>query len=158
MRCTCWKYLWFRKSRGRLLTIYHGWCLWKKFSFPFTDISKLWKWSIGAAVVRQKLDFCYYKNRPPTSGVTYPLCIKPFMGLDSQVAHVKSNNAQISGSDIFLQYIPRFKSSSSSTHTSNQEYKSQNQMLLNSLNYHIPLFKCPVQVLIDNEEICQCES
>ena len=46
---------------------------------------------LPSVVVRQKSDSCFCKNRPSTSGITYPLCLKPFTGLGFQVAHVNNN-------------------------------------------------------------------
>ena len=84
-----------RKVRGRSLPVYNGCCLCKQFpslSHTYQNCEKGRWMMLPFIFVRQKSDFCYCKNRLPTSGVTYLLCIKHFIGLGSQVAHVNNNN------------------------------------------------------------------
>ena len=53
-------------------------------SLPFRDLSKLCRWTMdGAAIYRREAEIglLLLKNRPPNSGVTYPLCLKPCTGL-----------------------------------------------------------------------------
>ena len=87
MRCTRSKNAWFRKSRGQLLTVYHGCSLRKKFP-SLSETSKLSRWTMNGAVIYRKeaeIGLLLLKNRPPNSGVTYILCLKPctMLGLPS---------------------------------------------------------------------------
>ena len=56
----------------------------------------------GAVIYRREAEteLLLLKNRPPISDVTYPICLKPYTGLVSQVAHV--NNTRKNPTNFYL--------------------------------------------------------